>query len=85
MSSSLGVGDAGESRMIVCDVDVSVGVSSSGGVGASTTNGFNSQSAGGGEVVTHGISTSDGAGGGDVASHSRSCENVDMFSSVRLV
>ena len=84
MSSSLGVGDAGDSRMIVCDVDVSVGISSSGGVGAST-NGFNSQSAGGGEVVTHGISTSDGAGGGDVVSHSRSCENVDMFISVRLV
>ena len=59
MSSSVGVGgsgDAGDSRMIVCDVDVSVGVGgSSGGVGASTTSGFNSQSAGGGEVVTHGI------------------------------
>ena len=55
--------------MIVCVVvDVSVGVRSS------TTSGFNSQSAGGGDVVSQGISTtSDGAGGGDVVSHSRSC------------
>ena len=44
------------------------------------TSWFNSQSAGGGEVVTHGSSTtSDGAGGGDVVSHSMSCKNVDML------
>ena len=71
MSSSVGIGgsgDAGDSRVIVCVVDVSVGVRSS------TTSCFNSQLAGGGDIVSHGISTtSDGAGGGDVVSHSRSC------------
>ena len=75
MSSSVGVGgsgDAGDSSIIICDVDVSVGVGGSvDGVVASTTSGSNYQSAGGGEVVTHGISTWDGAGGGDVVSHSR--------------